>query len=200
MKSALDAAAFRQALGRFPSGITVMTTVFAGQDHAITASAFSSVSLDPPLVLVCVDRKNRFHEAVLGSGAWAVSVLAEPAQSAATWFATRGRPLAGQLDKVEHRRGRLTGAGLVNEALAWLECQTWRVYDGGDHSIVVGKVLSAELAENVDSPLLYYRSHYGALLHSAASEKSALVLRESIVEDAVSDHGRPPTREETPTA
>ncbi len=200
MSPELDLSAFRQTLGRFPCGVTVVTTRIGAEDHAITASAFSSVSLDPPLVLVCVDRLNRFHDAVLASSEWAVSVLAEAAQDAATWFATRGRPLAGQLDKVDHRRGVLTGAGLVGEALAWLECRTWQVYDGGDHSILVGEVLDAQINAECDNPLLYYRSHYGALLHSAASEKSTLVLRESIVEDAVAYPGLPSTSEEAPSA
>lgn len=184
MTPRLDQQSFRQALGRFASGVTVVTTVINGEDHAITASAFSSVSLDPPLVLVCVDHKNRFHPAVLASGTWAVSVLAEPAQGAATWFATRGRPLEGQLDKVEHRRGALTGAALVGAALAWLECRTTQVHAAGDHTIVVGEVIWAQVTDDTDDPLLYYRSHYAALLHSAASEKSMLALRDSIVEDA----------------
>jgi flavin reductase (DIM6/NTAB) family NADH-FMN oxidoreductase RutF len=180
----LDSRSFRQALGRFASGVTVVTTVAAGTDHALTVSAFSSVSLEPPLVLICVDHKNRFHDAVMTSGSWAVSMLAESAQDAATWFATRGRPLEGQLDKVPYRRGDVTGAALLEGALAWLECRTSRVHEGGDHSIVVGEVLWAEVAAGADDPLLYYRSHYGALLHSAASERSVLALRDAIVEDA----------------
>ncbi len=181
MSPSLDPLAFRRALGRFPSGVTVVSTVADGVDHALTASAFSSVSLDPPLVLVCVDQRNRFHDAVLASDAWAVSVLAEPGQDAATWFSTRGRPLDGQLDKVGYHRGPTSGAGLIDDALAWLECRTWGVHDGGDHTIVVGEVVWALVSDAVDDPLLYYRSHYGALLHSAASEKSGVRLRESIV-------------------
>jgi len=182
--SAFDSWSFRQALGRFASGVTVVTTVVDGEDHALTASAFSSVSLDPPLVLICVDHKNRFHDAVLTSGAWAVSMLPESAQGAATWFATRGRPLEGQLDRVEHHRGPTTGTAILDVALAWLECRTWRVHEGGDHSIVIGEVVWARVSDAVDDPLLYYRSHYGALLHSAASEKSTLALRDSIIDDA----------------
>lgn len=197
MTPALDSASFRQALGRFACGVTVMTTVVDGVDHALTASAFSSVSLDPPLVLVCVDHKNRFHDAMLAAGAWAVSILPESAQDAATWFATRGRPLAGQLDKVPHHRGAVTGAALLDDALAWLECRTWRLHEGGDHSIVVGEVVWAAVSEAIDHPLLYYRSRYGALLHSAASEKSPLALRDSIIEDAGDTAGQQPSGEES---
>lgn len=183
MTEPLDDSAFRGALGRFGSGVTVVTTVAAGEDHAITVSAFSSVSLDPPLVLVCLDKTARFHDAVRRSGRWAVSILTESGQDAATWFALRGRPLEGQLEKVTYRRGGYTGAGLLDDATAWLECRTWQTYDGGDHAIVVGEVVTAAVAEDVDDPLLYYRSHYAALLHSEASEKSPVALRSSIIDD-----------------
>ena len=131
----------------------------------------------------------RFHEAVLRSGRWAVSILNEDGQDAATWFALRGRPLDGQLEKVTSRRGEYTGAGLLDDANAWLECRTWRTYDGGDHTIVVGEVVTAEVDDAVDDPLLYYRSHYAALLHSQASEKSPVALRSSIIEDGTAQSG-----------
>ena len=197
MTVSLDERSFRQALGCFASGVAVVTTVTDGEDHALTVSAFTSVSLNPPLVLVCVDHKNRFHDAVMASGTWAVSILAESAQDAATWFATRGRPLRGQLDKVRYHRSPVCGGALLDEALAWLDCRTWRVHAGGDHSIVVGQVVWAAVADAVDDPLLYYRSHYGALLHSAASEKSAVALREAIIEDAGRTSAQPGTSERT---
>lgn len=178
-----DDRAFRGALGRFGSGVTVVTTVIDDEDHAITVSAFTSVSLEPPLVLVCLDKTARFHDAVMRSGRWAISVLAEAGQDAASWFALRGRPLEGQLEKVTYRRGRFSGAGLLDDATAWLECRTWRTYDGGDHTIMVGEVVTAAVSDEFDDPLLYYRSHYAALLHSAASEKSPVALRSSIIED-----------------
>ncbi|MGH3359778.1 MAG: flavin reductase family protein, partial [Nocardioidaceae bacterium] len=121
MGQPVDQSAFRDALGRFASGVTVVTTRLDGEDHASTASAFTSVALDPPLVLVCIDHKSRFHAAVSESRSWAVSILAEENQAAATWFATRGRPLEGQLDRVRHRRGVVLDAPLIEDALAWLE-------------------------------------------------------------------------------
>jgi flavin reductase len=189
MTEPLDDRAFRGALGRFGSGVTVVTTVVDDEDHAITVSAFTSVSLDPPLVLVCLDQTARFHDAVLRSGRWAVSILSESGQDAATWFALRGRPLEGQLDKVGYRRGEFTGAGLLDDATAWLECRTWRTYDGADHTIVVGEVVTASVTDDVDDPLLYYRSHYAALLHSEASEKSPVALRSSIIDDETTQSG-----------
>lgn len=180
--------AFRDVLGRFASGVTVATTVADGVDHAMTASAFCSVSLDPPLVLVVVDRRNRFHDAVLASGTWGVSVLSEDGQDDASWLARRGRPLEDQLDRVPHRRGAATGVALLERAIAWLECRTWQTYDGGDHTIVVGEVVDASVRADADpsptaatgfdesrlgEPLLYYRSHYGALVRSPESEKNS---------------------------
>lgn len=177
--NAVDSAAFRAALGRFASGVTVVATVNPadGVDHALTASAFTSVSLDPPLVLVSINRSGRFHDPVLRSGRWSVSLLSREGRAAATWFATSGRPLAGQLDRVPHRRGEHTGAALLDDALAWLECETWAVYDGADHALLVGTVLHAEVDDDVDQPLLYYRSHYASLVRSRTSEKAPAPVR-----------------------
>ncbi|MFY0407857.1 flavin reductase family protein [Solicola sp. PLA-1-18] len=172
MTAPLDDAAFRAALGRFASGVTVVSTVHEGVDHAMTASAFCSVSMDPPLVLVCVDRTNRLHDALLASGTWGVSILSDTAQDSATWFARRGRPLEGQFDVAPHHRGEATGTCLLDEAQAWLECRTWRTHDAGDHTVVIGEVLRAASREPDPSPLLYYRSHYGSLVRSTASEKN----------------------------
>jgi len=191
----LDPGAFRAVLGRFASGVTVVSTVHGGLDHAMTASAFSSVSMDPPLVAVFVDRQARFHDAVVASRRWAVSILAESGQDAATWFAHQGRPELGQFDQVDHVRGDATGAPLVRQAIGWLECLTWAEYDGGDHLILVGEVVAARVlpdgavtdAEGSDRPLLYHRSHYAALLRSLADERSQVALRAAIIEDGANE-------------
>jgi len=162
---------FRAALGRFAAGVAVVSTVHDGVDHAITVSAFTSVSLDPPLVLACIDQRNRLHDPLLAAGLWGVSVLSEDSRAAATWLATRGRDITHQLDRVPHHRGDATGVALLDGSLAWLECRTWQTYDGADHTIVVGAVLGAAVAPDADAPLLYYRSHYGALVPWAVSEK-----------------------------
>ncbi|HET7328975.1 MAG TPA: flavin reductase family protein [Nocardioidaceae bacterium] len=152
---------FRGAMSRFASGVTVACAVLDDVDHAMTASAFTSVSLDPPLVLVCVDKSARFHQAIALTRTWAVSVLACSQAQAAKWLALRGRPLPGQLDGVPHRRGVHSGAALLDGALCWLECRTWEIYDGGDHSIVVGQVLGLELGSDED-PLVYFRGEMPA--------------------------------------
>lgn len=161
--SAPEPDVFRAAMSHFPSGVTVVTTVQGGIDHAMTASAFTSVSLDPPLVLVCVDKSARFHQAVALSRFWGASILAGSQLPAARRLAVRGRPLAGQLDAFPHRRGEHTGAALLEHALCRLECRTWEMYDGGDHTIVVGEVVGLEIAEHDEPAMVYFRSAFAAL-------------------------------------
>ncbi|MCW2750178.1 MAG: flavin reductase [Aeromicrobium sp.] len=173
MTAAVETNAFRGALSRFASGVTVVTTILDGTDHAMTASAFTSVSLDPALVLVCSHKTSRFHEAVLETGFWAVSILAEEGLAASAWFANRGRPLDDQLQGIAYHRAA-SGTALLDESLSWLECTTQAMYDGGDHSILVGAVTGAAIRDSVDDPLLYYRSHYGTMVRRPESEKSVL--------------------------
>jgi flavin reductase (DIM6/NTAB) family NADH-FMN oxidoreductase RutF len=156
-------AAYKRAAGQFASGITVVTTVLDGVDHAMTASSFASVSLDPLLVLVCAERQTRFHDAVLVSGFWGVSVLGADELDAAAWFATEGRPLEGQLDRFPYLRGALTGAPLLDGALSTLECRTHGTYDGGDHTVVVGRVVACTTLDESRPPLLHVRGGYTAL-------------------------------------
>ena len=162
--SDVDQAAFRRAAGQFPGGIVVVTK---SAGHAMTVSAFASVSLEPPLVLFCAEKIARFHDAVLAAEAWGVSILAEDGEKTARWLATRGRPLDSQLDGVAHHAGPATGAPLLDGALATLECRTTSVYDGGDHSIIVGQVAAVgapadPLARDplARGPLVHYAGRY----------------------------------------
>jgi flavin reductase (DIM6/NTAB) family NADH-FMN oxidoreductase RutF len=156
---------FRRAAGFLANGITVVTTRLGDLDHAMTANSFTTVSLDPLLVLVCAERGTRFLDAVLESGRWAVSVLDAGSRDAAVWLATKGRALEGQLDGVPHTQGALTGAALLSSALSVFECETSATHDGGDHVIVVGRVVSVAVQAPDDStgPLIYYRGGYASL-------------------------------------
>lgn len=165
---AVRAAEFRTVMSRFATGVTVVTCVQEGFDHAMTANAFASVSLDPALVLVCVEDDSRFHEAVLHAGAWNVNVLEEGQRGRASWFATSGRPLVGQFDTTPTRRSAETGALLLDGCLATLECVTESVHRAGDHDILIGRVLGMELARPEGRPLLYFASSYGTLGDPAA--------------------------------
>jgi flavin reductase len=153
-----ESEALRHAMTRLSAGVCVVTASWQGRLHAMTATAVCSVSLDPPLVLVCVGRASRFHAAVVGASRWGVSVLAEDQADLARHFADRGRDLLTQFDTVPHHRGGRSDAPLVDGALAWLECATWDVHDGGDHSIVVGRVLDG--SGGPGGPLTYFRGRY----------------------------------------
>jgi flavin reductase len=155
--------AFREAMSRFASGVAVVTTVQDGVDHAMTANAFTSVSLDPPLVLVCVDKSTRFHQAVALSRLWGASILAGSQHDVARRLAVRGRRLAGQLDEFPHGRGEHTGAALLEHAVCVLECRTWEMYDGGDHTIVVGEVVALETEDPEQPPMVYFRGIFTTL-------------------------------------
>lgn len=159
----VDPALYRDVAGRFATGVAIVTTVADGSDHAMTVNAFTSVSLDPLLVMFCAEKAARFHAVVLDSGVWAVSVLGEEQRGASDWFATRGRVLDGRLDAFEQTRGPATGAPILAGAVAALECRTYAVHDGGDHSIVVGEVLSLDVPDPDARPLIYYRGGYRSL-------------------------------------
>jgi len=142
-EAVLDQAALRSVFGSFATGVTVLT---AGtrNPHGMTANSFTSVSLYPPLVLVCVRKDAIMHEAILWHDAFAVSVLSSAQEPAARYFADRTRPRGlGEFDPIEHEPGPRTGAPLLSGALAWIECAVAEVYEGGDHSIFLGSVLEA---------------------------------------------------------
>ena len=151
---------FRRAMGRFATGVTVVTTRTRDLDHAMTASALTSVSLEPMLLLVCVEREARFHDAVVEAGIWGISILTSQDRPVADWLATRGRPLHGQLDRIAHHPGPQTGVALLDGALSTFEVRTRSVHPAGDHSVVVGEVVSVTTVAHPGEALLYYRGRY----------------------------------------
>jgi flavin reductase (DIM6/NTAB) family NADH-FMN oxidoreductase RutF len=159
----VDSAEFRRVAGRFATGIAVVTTSLDGIGHAMTVTAFTSVSLDPLLVLFCAEKIARFHDAVLGAGTWAVSMLDEESEKTARWLATRGRPLDDQLAAIRHHPGPRTGAPILDDALGAMECRTTAVHDGGDHTIVVGEVIGVSEPRPGGGPLLHYGGGYRRL-------------------------------------
>jgi flavin reductase len=158
--SAGSAATLRHVMGSFITGVTIVSTVWQDVAHAMTATAVSSVSLDPPLILVCVSKTSRFHAAVLGSGHWAASLLRHDQVVIARHFSNKGRDLLTQFDSVPHTLAPVSGAPLIVGAHSWLECDTYATYDGGDHTIVVGRLVRASQREPSGRPLTYYRGAY----------------------------------------
>lgn len=162
MTTALDALEYRRVVGRFATGVTVVTTLLDGEQHAMTCNSFTSVSLEPVLVLFCAEKVARFHSAVLSSGSWAVSVLAQGQEGVSRHFAARGRELEGQFDELPHTVGPVTGAAVLDGAIAALECRTVSTTDAGDHTVVIGEVLGLGVPDASGDPLLYYEGRYRA--------------------------------------
>lgn len=154
-----DTDGFRAVMGSFATGVSVMTTVVDGVPHGMTASAVASVSLDPPLVLVCVERAAEMASRVIDAGVFALSFLGEDQALLSTTFADPARP-DGEAQFTGVPTGTaVTGARIVQGGVGWVDCRVWSVTDGGDHLIVVGEVVA--LDTETDAPLLYYRSGYG---------------------------------------
>jgi flavin reductase (DIM6/NTAB) family NADH-FMN oxidoreductase RutF len=150
---------FRAALGRFASGVTVVTTLDA-EDHprGLTVSAFSSISLEPPLIAVSIDRATISHAAIAQRGLFVVNILADDQEVLSRHFAS---PTADKFEGIAFTTGQ-NGIPVLTGTLATLECRTKHVYDGGDHTIFVAEVEQSRLADG--SPLLYFRGGYARLV------------------------------------
>ena len=153
---------FKASLGRFASGVTVIS-VGGDEDHGMTASAFCSLSLDPPLILVCVKNGNATHGKLLESTGFGVSLLGANQKELSNRFAGWGFPADqdkwADLDIV---RGEVSDAPLLPNSLAHLDCSLYGTRDGGDHTIFIGKVENATAFGERDSlePLLYFAGAY----------------------------------------
>lgn len=153
---------FRRAMSCFATVVVVATTVLDGRDYVMTANSFTSVSLEPRMVLVCVGRGPRFGRAATQSRTWAVSVLYANHGDTAKSFATRGQ--ADPLDEVRYTRGRCTGAALLADSIATFECRVSSIVLAGDRDIVIGDVLDFWSADVEQSPLVFYRGRLESVL------------------------------------
>lgn len=151
-----DTRALRDAFGCFATGVTILTTSATdGAPVGLTVSSFSSVSLDPPLLLVCPALDAGSTEALQSAGRFAVNVLASEDKEISTRFARKGedRFVDGEWHRSEH------GLPLLDRALATFECERHALHEGGDHLILVGRILQA-ICHPHDDPLLYFRGSY----------------------------------------
>ncbi|MCB9673759.1 MAG: flavin reductase family protein [Alphaproteobacteria bacterium] len=149
---------FKDALSCWCSGVSVVTTKSTdGLMYGLTVSSFSSLSLDPPLILVCIDNRNRFPAMVEEAGGFAVSILHHEQQAASNYFARPGRLPTPDFTEIE---GDWTDSGqpVVKGAMAWLACEVHQQIEAGDHTIVIGRVVETFASEG--EPLLYYRRAY----------------------------------------
>lgn len=155
----IDTRAFRDAMGCFATGITVVTAFDREQDPVgITANSFTSLSLDPPLLLVCIANSSETGLKIRSAARFAINVLQSDQQATSDVFASRG---ADRFASVDWEKGE-TGPPILKQALGIYECERHAVYDGGDHFILVGRVARA-VCDPASKPLLYFRGKYRQL-------------------------------------
>jgi flavin reductase (DIM6/NTAB) family NADH-FMN oxidoreductase RutF len=154
-----DARAFRSALGSFPTGVAVVTTAASAEHHlGITVNSFTSVSLDPPLVLWCMDKKSDRYHAFTNAKSYTVSILGTEHQDVSARLAKQGQH---SLEGITLRSTAL-GPPAQADSLAVFECEAEAVHDAGDHTILIGRVVRFARHDN-GAPLVFFRGRYGAL-------------------------------------
>lgn len=172
MTATVDTTLLRRAFGTFATGVTVVT-VGGEHPHGMTANAFSSVSLDPPLLLVCVDKGALMHEILPAAGGFAVNVLGGDQEQVARHFASRHRPTGiAQFEDVDWRPGGWTGAPLLEDAVARFECRPHSSYEAGDHTIFVGELLSVDTSARQE-PLMFHAGRFLRPAPEPALEQAA---------------------------
>ena len=157
----MDKASFRYALGHFASGVTIMTISAGGRLHGMTVSAFASVSLEPPLILVCVEHSTLMHQLLHEKSTFAVNILGERGEATSRFFADNARLEGPEFREGSYRLGA-TGSPILLDATAYLEARVYGRHDAGDHTVVVGEVLGLEVLGETD-PLIFYRGGYRQL-------------------------------------
>jgi flavin reductase (DIM6/NTAB) family NADH-FMN oxidoreductase RutF len=184
----VDQDVFRDVIGRFASGVTVITTKDAETDHGTTASAVSSLSMDPPMILVCLNRTSSTQAAILGAGVFAVNILAEDQGELAYRFAKKGQD---KFAAVPIDRG-VSGVPLLRDALAHIECEIKETVAGGTHTVFLAQVVQAAAKDG--PPLTYFRGRFGRL-ENALEEAAYRELRDRVVSREI-PAGRPLDLEE----
>jgi flavin reductase len=157
--SAFNSRDLRNALGAFATGVTVITTRGETHPYAMTANAFSSVSLDPPLVLICVSRDSLGSQCIAENGCFAVNVLTAEQEAVSRYFASKDRPRGPDaLGQVAHRIG-ISGSPILDETMAYFDCRVHESCAAGDHIVVIGEVLALGVDPDA-KPLLFHAGRY----------------------------------------
>jgi len=153
-----DQGEFRKALGQFATGVTIITAIADGEPAGLAANSFTSVSLDPPLVLFAVARTSSTWPKIEAARKFAVNILGAHQEEVSRLFATKD---VDRFAQVDWHLG-VGGSPVLHDTLAYLDCEFWAEYDGGDHIIVVGRVLDLGVTHE-GSPLLFFQGKYGRL-------------------------------------
>jgi flavin reductase (DIM6/NTAB) family NADH-FMN oxidoreductase RutF len=156
----VDPDLFRGTLSNWASGVTVVTSRAGDDVRGMTASAFCSLSLDPPLVLVCIDKSAIMHDFVVKSNNFAINVLARDQEDVSRACASRRVEESRRLEGIPYHE-EATGSPVLDHAIAYLDCRVENAFEGGDHTIFVGRVEAAGARDG--EPLLYFRSAYRSI-------------------------------------
>jgi flavin reductase (DIM6/NTAB) family NADH-FMN oxidoreductase RutF len=171
---AVDAGRFRSVMRRWASGVSIVTTRCGPGIQAITVSSFCSLSLDPPLVVICIDHKARSHALLRSERRFAVNILRADQRPLADRAAGREGEEGNRLEGVPHATAA-TGAPVLEDCLAWLDCVVVAEHEGGDHTLFVGRVEAAGHADG--SPLLWFNGAYCGLAAPPAPRRRAAARR-----------------------
>ena len=167
----IDPRTFRQTVGQFVTGVTVIAMEAEGSIRALTANSFTSLSLDPPLVLFCLGRETKAGRSIDETAEFSVNILSEEQRALSSYFAGihRGDPPSFSFTRTE-------GAPRLDGCVAWLSCRVHDVHEGGDHWIVVGEVLGLEVSQESRTPLVFFGGRYAALAEGSASSEHAPLM------------------------
>ena len=160
VEAPFDSGQFKDAMGRFATGVTIVSGIEDGQPVGFTCQSFVSLSIDPPYVAVAPARTSTSWPRIARSGSFCVNVLSEDQEELCVGFAASGGP---KFDGVAWHPAPGTGSPVIEGCLAWVDCDVALVHDAGDHELILGHVRGIGVGEG--SPLLFYRSHFDTVGH-----------------------------------
>jgi flavin reductase (DIM6/NTAB) family NADH-FMN oxidoreductase RutF len=153
----VDEAHFRQVLGHFPTGVTVVTAMSDDGPVGLSVGSFFSVSLDPPLVAFCAGKSSTSYPKIEAAGHYCVNVLAEQQEDICRVFASKAD---NKFATIGWRAAPVTGAPIINDVLAWIDCEIDGIHEAGDHWIVIGRTLEMDIVHE-GGPLVFFRGGFG---------------------------------------
>jgi flavin reductase (DIM6/NTAB) family NADH-FMN oxidoreductase RutF len=158
VRSAIDGARFRQVLGHFPTGVTVVTAITPEGPAGLAVGSFFSVSLDPPLVAFCAAKTSTSYPRVADAGHFVVNVLGDGQEEVCRVFASKG---GDKFAGLGYKPSPISGAPVLNGVLAWIDCDIEATHEAGDHYIVIGRAHELEVGDEAGGPLVFYRGGFG---------------------------------------
>ena len=158
MSTQLDVARLKAVMGHFATGVTIVSGIDGGEPVGFTAQSFHSVSMDPPLILVCPSKTVASWPRIRSVGKFCVSILGRDQQDVCMTFASK---TPDKFTDVGWKPAPVTGSPMLDGSMAWVDCELEAEHDGGDHTIVVGRIVEVDINDEAKEPLLFYRAGFG---------------------------------------